>query len=143
MSDGSLDVDFRQAVMRAGRGFVKARDKKPEKEGAALAKYLNSDKPLSKAERSLLAELVTGEWRYPDPVKGQNMKVKTAGNAKVKKVVCRLRELMNEGVQKTAAKYRVKEELDVSISSVENYEKIVLQREKAVEKAKEDLGSKP
>lgn len=59
----AVSAGFTGLVSRAGRGFVAAQGKNPEIEGAALAEYLRSDKPLGRGERELLAELVQGHWR--------------------------------------------------------------------------------
>ena len=94
--------EFINLVVRAGHAFVAAKGKDPAKEGAALAEYLLSERPLGADERQLLAELVTGLWRS-----GAGRKEISPGNPKVVEVVAALRKLEAEGCKKEAAKMRV------------------------------------
>jgi hypothetical protein len=50
-------------LVRAGRAFRAAQGKDPQIEGRDLAEWLRSGAEIGEAERELLAELVTGEWR--------------------------------------------------------------------------------
>jgi len=123
---------FINLVALAGNGFVAAKNKDPFYEGQLLADYLRSNKPIGKDERELLAQLVQGDWgRKP------GRRVVTPSTPIVKAVVERLRELIGEGWKKESAKAKVVEEFDVKRTTVDNYEKMVVEREKAIERGME------
>lgn len=123
--------EFINLVVRAGHAFVAAKGKDPAKEGAALAEYLLSERPLGADERQLLAELVTGLWRS-----GAGRKEISPGNPKVVEVVAALRKLEAEGCKKEAAKMRVAADFGISRATVENYEQMTRGREEDHEKAR-------
>jgi len=50
-------------LVRAGRAFRAVEGKDPQIEGRDLAEWLRSGAEIGEAERELLADLVTGEWR--------------------------------------------------------------------------------
>lgn len=127
----SLEHGFTNAIALAGRAFVAAKGKDPENEGVELAKYLRADRPLSRAERELLAELVLGQW---GSCAGRRPVL--AGSPIVIEPVKRLRELVAKGWPKEAAKVQVADEFSISLSSVEGYEKLVKEREQKIEQAK-------
>jgi len=132
-SDDSCQGGFMNAIALAGRAFVAAKGKDPIIEGAELAKHLLSDRPLSRGERKLLAELVTGEWRRPA---GRTQL--TPSTPIVKDVVARLRWLKKEGWLTEAAKAQVSSEFGVKRSTIDSYEKMTVEREAAVERGKEE-----
>ena len=76
----SYDMEFFDAVLKAGRGFRKVQDKEPIESGSKLAEYLRSDKPLGKGERELLAQLVTGEMRNPSKPVGRAKNIRLSVN---------------------------------------------------------------
>lgn len=119
-------------IVRAGRAFVAAKGKDPEIEGAALAEWLRSGAEIGEGEREMLAELVTGEWR-----ERPGAKETTPGTPIVKEVVAALRELVERGEKKEAAKMTVAGKFGISRATVERYEKITREREDAISKAKE------
>ena len=121
---GVGEAVFSNLVARAGRAFVAAKGKNPAEEGAALAEYLRSSRPLGEDERESLAQLVTGDWRNPTGRKNV-----TASNPRVIKVVEALRKLVVDGCQIEAAKMQVASDFRVSRGTVENYQKMVVQRE--------------
>lgn len=130
VASDAADVAFFHAIIRAGHAFVAAKGKDPEKEGAELAAYLLSDKPLGPSERAMLADLVLGQWRRrpgAQPV--------TAGTPDVQEVVKALRARVEAGEKKEAAKTAVAEAFGISRSAVENYERMVREREEAVAEA--------
>ena len=130
-SDDTCEAGFMNAISLAGRAFVAAKGKDPTIEGAELAKRLLSDHPLSKGQRKLLAELVTGEWR-----RRAGRTQLTPSTPIVKDVVARLRELKEEGWPIEAAKKQVSSEFGVKRSTIDSYEKMTLEREAAVEDGK-------
>lgn len=125
------DGIFLPLVVQAGRAFVAAKEMDPSEEGKALAEFLRSNNPIGAGERELLAQLVLGEWR--------NMAGRpeiTASTPQVIKVVERLRELINQSWQKEAAKEQAAKEFKISLATVENYDRMIREREKAVDQAK-------
>jgi hypothetical protein len=118
-------------VVRAGRGFRAAEGKDPAIEGAALAEWLRSGAEIGEADRELLAQLVTGEWRRSAGGESVN-----AGQEVVQNVVFELRQRVEKGEKKEAAKEAVAQEYGVSRATVENYERMVKDREKAISEAK-------
>lgn len=126
-----VSADFTSLVSRAGRGFVAAQGKNPETEGAALAEYLKSGKPLGRGERELLAELVQGHWRQPAGRAAVN-----ASKPEVIAVVKYLRELESEDWPRHAAKHAVATKFKISMSTVETYERMILDGEKAIKQEK-------
>ena len=125
------EAGFTDKVVRAAHAFVAAKGKDPVTEGAALAKYLRSDHPLGKEERDLLAELVTGSWRSeakrPEVLPGQKQVVE---------VVAALREAVDAGIPKEAAKLEVANKFSISRGTVENYESMTIEREKMIEESR-------
>ena len=122
---GVGEAGFMNLVARAGYGFVAAKGKNPADEGAALAEYLRSSRPLGEVERQLLAELVMGDWRNT-----AGRKSVYAGSPRVVKIVEALRKLEADGWKKEAAKLQVASDFGVSRGTVENYQKMVAEREK-------------
>jgi len=132
-----MEAGFMNSVCLAGRAFVAAKDKDPAIEGAALAEYLLSDRPLGSGERELLAELVTGIWRAPA---GRSQIL--PGQKRVVEVVGALREAIDAGLPKEAAKIKVANDFGLSRGTVENYERMTIEREKIQEKDWERIISK-
>ncbi len=131
------EAGFSNLVARAGRAFVAAKGKDPEIEGALLAEYLLSDRPLGADERTLLAEMVTGCWRKPAG-RGKVF----PGQRQVIEVVAALREAVDARVPKEAAKAEVAVKFCLSVGTVENYERDTIQRERAIEEGRESIISK-
>lgn len=125
------DGIFLPLVVQAGRAFVAAKGMDPSEEGKALAEFLRSNNPIGAGERELLAQLVLGEWR-----KMAGRPEITASTPQVIKVVERLRELINQGWQKEAAKEQAAKEFKISLATVENYDRMIREREEAVAQAK-------
>jgi hypothetical protein len=119
------EAGFSNLVARAGRAFVAAKGKDPEIEGALLAEYLLSDRPLGADERTLLAEMVTGCWRKPAG-RGKVF----PGQRQVIEVVAALREAVDAGTPKESAKLEVAKKFGVTRGTVENYERMTIEREK-------------
>ena len=121
---GVGEAGFTHLIVRAGRAFVAAKGKDPVEEGAALAEYLRSDRPLGEDERQLLAQLVTGHWRN----RTGRQRV-SAGSSRVLEIVAALRKLEADGWKKEAAKEQVASDFGVSRGTVENYEQMTVERE--------------
>lgn len=127
----TFDGDFFQMIIAAGHAFVAAKNGNPEEDGEPLAAFLRSEAPLGPGERELLAQLVLGDWRQRPGAKPV-----TASHPKVREAVSRLRELVDKGWKKEAAKVQVSKELKIGRSVVESYERKVIKREKAIELGK-------
>jgi len=117
---------FMDMIARAGRSFVAAKGKDTSIEGAPLAEWLRSGAEIGAYERECLAELVTGEWRSPT-----GRKEVTAGQKVVVEVVKELRRRVSSGEKKEAAKLAVASQFGISRATVENYEKMTLERDQA------------
>lgn len=131
------EAGFSNLVARAGQAFVAAKGKDPEIEGALLAEYLLSDRPLGADERTLLAEMVTGCWRKPAG-RGKVL----PGQRQVIEVVAALRVAVDAGVPKEAAKAEVAAKFGLSVGTVENYERDTIKRERAIEEGRASIISK-
>lgn len=130
-----INYHFSQAVRRAGAAFVAAKGKDPTIEGADLAELLLSGAEIGPFEREMLAELVTGEWRRRPGEAGKARELHPESTV-VRMIVSSLRDKVACGIQKEAAKLEVADSYNVSRSTVEKYEKMVLERETAIENAK-------
>jgi hypothetical protein len=77
----SVDIEFADAVRRAGRALTASKGQNPEEAGLALANLLRSGAELGPGEREMLAELVTGQWRRrvgPPSRAGERRRVREA-----------------------------------------------------------------
>ena len=124
-------------IIRAGRAFTAAKGKDPAIEGAELAEWLRSGAEIGPAEREMLAELVTGEWRNR---KGRPDR-KGPGHPVAKEIVDyyrRYREEYGPNVEEAAAQATA-EKFSISISTVRSYDKERRERDAAIENAKARL----
>jgi hypothetical protein len=117
-------------VVRAGRAFTAAKGKDPAVEGAALADWLRSGAEIGPAEREMLAELVTGEWRNR---KGRPERV-GPGHPYAQAIVSDLEKRLREYQPKMAlaAKQDTAKAFGESVRTVERYLEESNERKKAL-----------
>jgi hypothetical protein len=121
-------------VVRAGRAFTAAKGKDPAVEGAALADWLRSGAEIGPAEREMLAELVTGEWRNR---KGRPERV-GPGHPYAHAILSNLENRLREYGPRMAlaAKQDTAKAFGESVRTVERYLEEAKAREQAIERAK-------
>lgn len=135
-----VNYHFSKAVRRAGAAFVAAKGKNPTIEGADLAELLLSGAEIGPGEREMLAELVTGQWRRGAGEAGKARELHPESKV-VLEIVSSLRDKVAGGIKKEAAKSEVAASFCVSRATVENYEKMILEREAAIENAKKGVST--
>ena len=118
---------FTNIVVQAGRAFIAAKGRDPEKDGRALADYLLSDEPLGPEERRLLAELALGNWRRPRGAPNINWSRKAEIVA-----AFRAKALELGARRKTAAVSHVAAQFKLSETTMRSYVAEIEDREKVV-----------
>ena len=122
-------------IIRAGRAFRAAEGKDPEIEGADLADWLLSDAEITKGDREMLAELVTGQWR-------RKTKASSAvGSQRVQEILAYYHERVGEygPRQKKNAKADTIARFGIKLRRLNDYIRDERKRAKDVQAAKEKV----
>ncbi|MBR3370906.1 MAG: hypothetical protein IKG52_09765 [Rhodobacteraceae bacterium] len=119
-------------VVRAGRAFIAAKGKDPAVEGAALAEWLRSGAEIGPAEREMLADLVTGEWRDRKGAKPR----KSPGHSRAKEIVADLNSRLQKYGPKMgeAARQDTANAFGISVRTLSRYMKEAKELEQAIKR---------
>lgn len=132
------DANIIHMIVKAGRAFRAVEDLDPEEEGAPLADWLRSGAEIGPAERELLADLVTGEWRRSRGAPNR----KGPGHAESIEIVQYYSEVLKAKSVRKIAKYETSEKFGISERTVERYLEESEARDKAVRDALAALDKK-